>query len=786
MSGEDLAPGQVRVFDNYVPELEVGDYLVNVTQRINPVVSGSEPIDESHAISQPFSVSGPRFTLPPGEVFSVFPAPDAVGPFHQLLPHVVLTHRELPWERNVFADTDPSQQTPWLALLLFVDGEQIDGQPTLLRVPGSAKSRTMAAPVLVSELFAAHDGSDKILWPDLTQEWYEANTPASATANVIDLSAAAWKALVASPADLRYLAHAREVDVTAKDDSVLGQVGDGWYSVVVANRVPDAPGASGPGRRNIAHLVSLEGLNTHVGTPLAPGVERVRMVALKSWSFSCLAEPAESFAGLVSGLERNTRFALSTTAPLANTQVVADAKTALARGYVPLSYGTRLGEQTFGWYRGPFSPAPVAGFTDTPGRACFSSASAALVYDKQYGVFDLSYAVAWDTGRALALADGAFSQALLRWQLEGTRMVDRLLERDARAGVLGTDAAAAAWGTTEFVADLLTERGQQLSAPTATITVPTQPTYRQTRSPVPEPETVAALLEQPEVRQAVRTAGAETLEVIAAWLAALDVLAGVPFETLVPHPDLLPAESIRFFDVDPNWRATLAEGALSIGLGTSRDRLYQDLMRDLIHSATQQAVGRLRSDASAPPGAPAAGLLLRSAIVSRWPGLEVHGYADKDRRTLITPLRIDRLAADVLVCLWPQVPALVTVDEPPEGIAFGFGDPPTVTPADLVVPLSPIGPSVGGVETPARSPGGLWVYPRAIDDAHYGMPLGDAEAFDALAAGAVDATSGVLRIATLLAALRTKLGAEPRVRDLAVQLVQVPEQAAYTTPEKPS
>jgi hypothetical protein len=34
----------------------------------------------------------------------------------------------------------------------------------------------------------------------------------------------------------------------------------------------------------------------------------------------------------------------------------------------------------------------------------------------------------------------------------------------------------------------------------------------------------------------------------------------------------------------------------------------------------------------------------------------------------------------------------------------------------------------------------------------------------------------------LLAALRGRLGAEPHIRDVAVQLVRVPEQAVFTTP----
>jgi hypothetical protein len=57
---------------------------------------------------------------------------------------------------------------------------------------------------------------------------------------------------------------------------------------------------------------------------------------------------------------------------------------------------------------------------------------------------------------------------------------------------------------------------------------------------------------------------------------------------------VLPPESVRFFYLDPNWLATLVEGALSIGIESSRDVLYQDLMKDLIWNTTFKAVHQLR------------------------------------------------------------------------------------------------------------------------------------------------------------------------------------------------
>ena len=43
------------------------------------------------------------------------------------------------------------------------------------------------------------------------------------------------------------------------------------------------------------------------------------------------------------------------------------------------------------------------------------------------------------------------------------------------------------------------------------------------------------------------------------------LLEGIPFHYLVPHPGMLPEESIKFFYLDPNWVNALIDGAYSIG-----------------------------------------------------------------------------------------------------------------------------------------------------------------------------------------------------------------------------
>src|SRR5262249_19729132 len=74
-----------------------------------------------------FDVETPRFALAATEVAGVFPPRNARGEFAETIAHLVLGRRTLPWER-VHVDTDPPP-VPWLALLVFEDGEPFAVRP---------------------------------------------------------------------------------------------------------------------------------------------------------------------------------------------------------------------------------------------------------------------------------------------------------------------------------------------------------------------------------------------------------------------------------------------------------------------------------------------------------------------------------------------------------------------------------------------------------------------------------------------------------------------------------
>jgi hypothetical protein len=183
------------------------------------------------------------------------------------------------------------------------------------------------------------------------------------------------------------------------------------------------------------------------------------------------------------------------------------------------------------------------------------------------------------------------------------------------------------------------------------------------------------------------------------WLARLRLLEGVPFGYLVCDAALLPPESIRFFHVDRGWTDALVEGALSVGTVTTADRGALEGVYSTVRAEVDEAERLVRLPGATPgsavptgPAGPLTGFLLRSRMVSGWPGLHVRGYA-VDNLRLAPPvddddvgdaqdvpmrrlglLRLERLAPAVLLALFDGVPQVVHVEEPRAGVQFGVDE----------------------------------------------------------------------------------------------------------------
>jgi hypothetical protein len=169
-----------------------------------------------------------------------------------------------------------------------------------------------------------------------------------------------------------------------------------------------------------------------------------------------------------------------------------------------------------------------------------------VYYDDTYGMFDVSYAAAWELGRLLALQSKSFAINLYRWKRSHIR---KLKDAETQLASLPFD------------------------GPTAALELP---------------------------------------EIVSSWFENLILLEGVPFSYLVPDERMLPAESIRFFQIDPIWIECLVDGAFSIGRVLESDH-------ELDRSHKENHLDDVLPERSS-------GFLLRSDVVAGWPDLQVDGY----------------------------------------------------------------------------------------------------------------------------------------------------------------
>lgn len=171
------------------------------------------------------------------------------------------------------------------------------------------------------------------------------------------------------------------------------------------------------------------------------------------------------------------------------------------------------------------------------------------------------------------------------------------------------------------------------------------------------------------------------------FLARLRMLEGVPFNTIVPDTDLLPNESIRFFYLDRAWTDALIQGALSVATANTIERAQLEKLYPEIEQEIDDFEKRVRSPGSEPDlegtAGVVSGFLLRSAAVAGWPGMHVRAYknepassdteiVDESHPSRIKLLRLERLSPSVLLAMFDGVPKVLHIEEPRQGLQFGF------------------------------------------------------------------------------------------------------------------
>lgn len=452
-----LNDGTIKFVQHWLPPLMAGEYTITITQHIKntdpdtSTTKKSQAFDETYVNAKTFAVRGERFSLNPGELVSRFPPANNQGEYANVLPHVTLKRRTLPWERSpeLAADDDS-----WLALLLFEKDEAPALQALLVgdlqrepfwdsvdAVGDQARKRPSTLPATTASYPDAYallppikeTGKSPPFALSVGENWWD-------PCQIIDVPADLFAAIAPTREELGWLAHARIVALTNKakqDDSEA----EGSYAVVVGNRLP------APNTQCIVHLVSLEGLAPFLPTgdgetaaPLrlaAGGVaDKIRLVSLANWNFTSI-DPAETFTGYLEHVQCAPlkRDALAN----ADGAAAATVNAAFAMGYTAMNHHGRLGDDTVSWYRGPLLPyVATAAIVPPPQDAAIAVSDEAVRFDPATGMMDVSYAAAWQIGRSVGLQNGIYATALYAWK----RAAARNLVRAAETGTVATNLRA--------------------------------------------------------------------------------------------------------------------------------------------------------------------------------------------------------------------------------------------------------------------------------------------------------------------------------------------------------
>ncbi|MEM9685409.1 MAG: hypothetical protein AAF934_00625 [Bacteroidota bacterium] len=599
-------PTTIAFIQHHQPALDSGEYRVTIDQALDD--TGTKISAQHYGLTQTFYVAGERFHILPEHIKSAFPPPHSLGEHSNVLPHLMLSRNTLPWEREAVPGVTT---TPWLALLVIHESEAAD---------------TTVNTVMLSELKTASTASP---WFPGISETEPGQTDAMKIA-VLDIKKSLLDQILPDQNALNFLTHIRQGQDSAIPANITGED----LAVLIANRLPQA------GAVNTVHLVSLEDRYNAGGTfdhdPGAGNDDLIRLVKLYSWEFTSTEhfKVSETFLAKASNLPQTiinkllvlkdreffteTAFsdALTNEAGLTQQELTnyettifedfaygdfanilhhldrttetlrlpdvgdASADSYLQTGFYPLPHRLRGGAQTVSWYHGPLSPQSNTETFTFPAEG----SDALLRYYEATGMFDVSYAAAWELGRLLALQNTSFSTELYRWK---RRYAKAHLKKDQ----IANDGTGHLKGGNKD------------------------------HSPESMPSSVTD------------------------WLSELELLKGIPFNYLVPDEELLPAESIRFFQVDALWMRAVLDGAFSIGRVTRNDHAL-----DAVIAASETALTAATS---------VSGFILRSEVVSGWPGMQIEGYSTTPDSadfgsSEMELLRQERLSNNVLLCLFKK------------------------------------------------------------------------------------------------------------------------------------
>jgi len=251
---EDNLPdlGTYILYDRVVGPLSPGKYKLKIEQNVS--VDANYGTESYSADSERvFTISGPRWSVDLPDIHSVYPPKnDADAPTESYVPFITLGRKTLPWERSIFNSNTQTANNihsyPWIALLVFTEDELTDSNGVLGIHKGEKKLKINSDKIIdgvtYSGIFANNAST-------MTKLGIDDGNHDDLEVDALRVDSAILKSVAPTVDELRLLSHVRRVNPSDKEN--CGNDDDGWFSVVMSNRVLSKS------NKYHACLVSLEG-----------------------------------------------------------------------------------------------------------------------------------------------------------------------------------------------------------------------------------------------------------------------------------------------------------------------------------------------------------------------------------------------------------------------------------------------------------------------------------------------------------------------------------------------
>jgi hypothetical protein len=353
-----------RFGDNAPPALEAGAYTARMTQYVK--LDGADT--DSFFAEKSFHIAANNEKLLDTDIFSVYPAENAQGNFSGTLPFIVFNNEQYPWLRN-FTDSG-GNRAPWLALIVVSEAEMTSGEAAETDVKYSEINTQKEAGVYFPFTPSGFSKPDDNI-------------------HILTISKKLFGEIFPAKDDLKWLAGLKVTDLSNAEDSI--SEGDGRFSYIVANRF--LPGIPGSKLKSTVYLVSAA---DYLSEKIPETLDKIRFVAMKNYSVYNEADTDKSFVTLVNGLSENS----------------SEIKSPSLKKHF-----TRSGETSYSLFSSPLinynSDSPRN--PDINGEERFT-ADGRMIYKKALGVFDVSYAAAFNLGKLITLSRRADAEKIVTWR----------------------------------------------------------------------------------------------------------------------------------------------------------------------------------------------------------------------------------------------------------------------------------------------------------------------------------------------------------------------------------